>query len=289
MNVEIRHLRYFLAVAEELNFTRAAGRLRVSQPSLTRAVGSLERAVGATLLDRSTRRVTLTPEGELLKADAERLLRDFDRVLSRHSGPTALRLGFAWVLPDPWAQQAIDLFEQECGTRVEPVRRDDALAGVDCGETDVAVLRGDLDAPGLHTVALFSERRIAAVHRRSPLSDRSSLDWAELADHPLVVNVVSGTTRPDQWPDGRQPVASALCENFDEWVEAVAADRGVGVVPVSAAHRVVHPAIRFVSLHGAPLVPVRIAYPRQGSHPQARAFVQAALRASIPPHASAPE
>lgn len=289
MNIEIRHLRYFLAVAEELSFTRAAGRLRVSQPSLTRAVGALERATGTALLHRSTRSVSLTPEGERLMADATRLVRDFDRLVGRAAHHSALRLGFAWVLPDPWAQQAIDLFEQECGVRVEPVRRDKALAGVDSGETDVAVLRGDLEAPGLHAVPLFQERRIAAVHRRSALGGRSALDWVELAGQPLVVNVVSGTTRPEQWPAERRPTVAVRCENFDEWVEAVAADRGFGVVPVSAAHRVIHPAIRFISLRGAPPVPVRIAYPRQGSHPFARSFVQAALRAPIPPHAIAPD
>jgi DNA-binding transcriptional LysR family regulator len=261
----------------------------MSQPSLTRAVGALERATGAALLHRSTRSVTLTPEGARLKAEAERVVRDFDRLVSSGARRTPLRLGFAWVLPDPWAQQAIDLFEEECGVRVEPVRRDDALAGVDCGETDVAVLRGDLETPGLATVPLFQERRIAAVHRRSALAARPALDWSELAEQPLVVNVVSGTTRPDLWPAERRPVAAVRCENFDEWVEAVAADRGVGVVPVSAAHRVAHPAIRFVALHGAPPVAVRVAYPRQGSHPFARVFVRAALRAAIPPHAMAPD
>ena len=89
-------------------------------------------------------------------------------------------------------------------------------------------------------------------------------------------------------PADRRPVPSTHVTNFDEWLEAVAANRGVGVVPISAAYRVVHPAIRFVLLEGAPPVSVFLAFPRQGGHPFTRQFVSAAQHVAIPPHTSPP-
>lgn len=288
MNVEIRHLRSFLVVAEELNFTRAAKRLRMSQPSLTRTVNGLERMLGTQLLNRTTRQVALTVAGERLKDDVARVLQDLDTILDINGTPARLRLGFTWLLPDTWAQQAINRFEVDTQVRVELVRRDEAFAGVDVGRSDIAVLRGEPAASGLQVVMLFRERRVAAVRRNTPLANRSRIHWHDLADWPLVVNTVSGTTRPELWPTAHRPVMSTECANFDEWLEAVAANRGVGVVPISAAYRVVHPAIRFVALEGAPLVPVYLAFPRQGGHPYTRQFVTAAQQVAIPPHTSPP-
>ncbi|TCO62011.1 DNA-binding transcriptional LysR family regulator [Actinocrispum wychmicini] len=288
MNVDIRHLRSFLVVAEELNFTRAAKRLRTSQPSLTRTVNGLERMLGAQLLNRTTRRVSLTIEGERLKTDVERLLKELDSILDIGGAPARLRLGFTWLLPDTWAQQAITQFEADTHVQVELVRRDEVFAGVDAGRSDIAVLRGELAHTGLQAVLLFRERRVAAVRRNTPLANQSRIHWHDLADSPLVVNTVSGTTRPELWPANHRPMMSTETTNFDEWLEAVAAGRGVGVVPISAAYRVIHPAIRFVALEGAPLVPVYLVFPRQGSHPFTRQFVSAARRAALPPHTSPP-
>lgn len=289
MDVEIRHLRSFLVIAEELNFTRAAARLSVSQPSLTRTINGLERMIGTRLLHRTTRHVSLTREGQAFREDIERIVHDLDRALDTRTGSTPLRLGFTWLLPDTWAQQAITRFEHQKHVRIELIRRDEAYAGIDRGEVDVAVLRGSQVPPGTHSVRLFRERRVIAVRKDTELARRKTIHWDELVDFPLVVNVVSGTTQLDQWPSDRRPTAAMNCENFDEWLEAVAADRGVGVVPVSAAYRAPHPAVRFVPLEGAPLVPVRLVYPKQGAHPLAAHFVRTARMAAIPPHAAPPE
>jgi DNA-binding transcriptional LysR family regulator len=81
VDIELRHLRSFLMVAEELNFTRAAAELRVTQPSLTRTIRKLEETLGVRLFDRNTRRVLLTPPGERLKRDLDVLLRRLDDTL----------------------------------------------------------------------------------------------------------------------------------------------------------------------------------------------------------------
>lgn len=282
MDIELRHLRSFLVVAEELNFTRAAGELRVTQPSLTRTIRKLEEILGVRLFDRNTRRVVLTPSGERLKTDLSLALRRLDDALWAHRGAVSLRLGFSWLLPDGWAQQAVARFETATGTRVDLVRRDEPLAGVDTGAVDVAVLRGAVSDQRLRVIPLFEEQRVAAVSKTSPLAKRDSIGWHEFADWPLVINEISGTTRVDLWPPHRRPSVGVVCQNFDEWQEAVAADHGVGIISKTAQHRGVHPAIRFVPIDGAPLVQVVLAYPRQGAHPLAARFAAIAYDADPP-------
>ncbi|MDL4772229.1 LysR family transcriptional regulator [Actinomadura xylanilytica] len=285
--VELRHLRAFMAVADEGGFTHAAARLRIGQPTLTRTVRSLEETLGARLFDRTTRRVELTPEGRRLRDDLAGLLPRLDEALRAPCAGSLLRLGFTWTLPDGWARVS-RAFESETGARVRLVRRDAPLAGLDAGDCDVAVLRGEAseNVPGLATSTLLHERRVAAVATGSPLSARRVLDWTELADWPLVVNTLTGTTRLDLWPEARRPQVRCTADNVDEWVEAIAAGHGVGVAPESV-RRYSHPGVRYVRLKNAPAVPLVIAIPASGAHPLAARFAATARRLTAP-HLSGP-
>ncbi|MGW2190141.1 LysR family transcriptional regulator [Streptomyces sp. NPDC001719] len=265
--VELRQLRCFAVVAEERSFTYAAARLGIGQPALTRAVQSLEEALGARLLDRTTRRVEPTEAGRRLHEELSGLLPRLDDALRAPARGAVLRLGFTWLLPEDCAR-LVERFRATTGARVQLMRRDAALAGLDTGETDVAVLRGE-EPEGMRSRMLFHEERVAAVARTSPLARRRVLNWAELAELPLVVNTVSGTTRPELWPEDSRPRVACTAGNFDEWVESVAADHGVGVAPRSASDRYTHPGVRFVRLKDAPPVPVRLAVPARGAHPLA--------------------
>ncbi|MFD7664487.1 LysR family transcriptional regulator [Streptomyces sp. NPDC059788] len=273
--VELRHLRAFMAVAEERSFTYAADRLRVGQPALTRTVRALEEALATRLLDRTTRRVELTEDGRRLYAELAPLLPRLAAALRAPGGQRVLRLGFTSLLPGACAELNAE-FEAATGAGVRLVRRDTPLAGLDTGESDIAVLRGDAPPDAdVRTRVLLHEPRVAAVGRlgaTGPLARRRVLDWAELADHPLVVNTVTGSTRPELWPAGRRPRLACTADNFDEWLEAVAAGHGVGVAPREVAERHTHPGIRFVRLKNAPPVTVRLALPTRGAHPLAERF-----------------
>lgn len=280
MAVELRHLHAFLAVAEEGQFTRAAVRLHLSQPTITRMIRQLETDMGVVLLERTTRRVALTAAGEQLRDELAVLLPRLNLALRAHQRTATLRLGFAWGLPAGWAQSLVKRFEDQTGTRVELIRRDEPLVGVDRGDVDVAILRKSVAPPGLRAVSLFEETRAAAVANGSPLARRRYLHWHELADWPLVVNIVSGTTFPEHWPAENRPTVAIECHNFDEWLEAIAVDRGVGVLPESIASQHPHPSIRYVPIRGAPPIPVLLAYPLMGVHPLAGRF--AAIAREIP-------
>ncbi|GAA4695734.1 hypothetical protein GCM10023324_58250 [Streptomyces youssoufiensis] len=281
-DVELRHLRGFVAVADERNFTHAAHRLGIGQPALTRTVRALEEAVGARLLDRSTRHVALTDAGQRLYAELAVLLPRLGEALRAPCRHARLRLGFTSLLPLACAGLSA-AFESATGARVRLVRRDTPLAGLDTGDCDVAVVRGEMPRDrqdGHHAVrskVVAHEARVAVVARSAagaaaPVARRRVLDWTELADLPLVVNTVTGTTRPELWPAGRRPTLACTSGNFDEWLEAVAAGHGVGVAPESVAQRHTHPGIRFVRLKNAPPVAVHLAIPARGAHPLAAQY-----------------
>src|SRR5512146_2362069 len=101
--MELRHLRYFVAVADELNFTRAAQRLRVAQPALSRQIRQLEEELGVQLLERNQRRVGLTQAGRAFLEEAKGLLQQSEAAIRRaktagESGRGELRLAYVWGL-----------------------------------------------------------------------------------------------------------------------------------------------------------------------------------------------
>lgn len=190
-----------------------------------------------------------------------------------------LRLGFSWLLPDPWAQRTVRRFEEATGAVVALSRVDDPLEALRRGALDIAVVRGDVEAPpGTRVLHLFDEPRIAVCSERSELARAGCLDWADVREWPLVVNTVSATTGPWSWPAGQGPERIVETSDYDEWLESVAADRGIGVVPEVARRRTQHPAVRFVPLTGAPPTPVSLVHPSEGQRVLVRRFLDAAVR-----------
>lgn len=275
--VEFRHLRAFEAVARLKSFTNAADELSITQPALSRTIAQLEDALGVSLLDRSSRRVETTPAGHTFLDYVERILAELERGFGAVRRQASIRLGFSWLLPDPWAQQTVARFEQNTGTTVNLIRTDDALAAVQQGRVDVAVVRGLVASSTVQAVHLFDESRVAVCSVHCRLAERSELDWAEIPRLPLVVNTTSGTTGPWSWPAGEGPETIVETTNFDEWIESVAADRGIGVIPDVAVRRNIHPGVRFIPLRGAPPSPVVLAFLPRAHNAVLRRFIEAAV------------
>ncbi|MEY2229489.1 MULTISPECIES: LysR family transcriptional regulator [Streptomyces] len=294
--IELRHLRAFAAVARRRSFTRAAEELLITQPALSRTVAQLEAALGVRLLDRSSRGVALTGTGAEFLVHVERTLAAFDAALAAARHELRLRLGFSWLLPDPWAQRAIARFERDSGAQVELVRCDDPLDALDRQGVDVALVRGGRPVgTAVRTVHLYDEQRVAVRAREEapgggPRSSpgppskamAGAVRWQDAAEWTLVVNTASGTTGPWCWPNGDGPRRYVETANFDEWLESVAAGRGLGIVPDVAERRIHHPALRFWPLTGAPPSPVRLAYRPEAGTGSAllRRFLDAALEAA---------
>ncbi|WP_113690893.1 LysR family transcriptional regulator [Amycolatopsis albispora] len=277
MEVELRHLRAFVAVATRGSVTAASRDLLITQPALSRTIQQLEAAVGTRLLERGPQGVEPTEAGGELLGRLRGVLRDLDAALAAAGGHAGLRIGFQWALPDPWASDLLTAFETATGARATLLRRDDIVAVLHSGEVDAALVRGEVHASGISGTVLFEEDRLAAVSTDSELAARGELDWAELPAHPVVVNTVSGATSPHLWPPGNQPSQVVECGSYDEWLAIIAAGRGIGSTTLSAARAHTHARVTYLPLRDAPRVALRLLWPtRRTSDPLLRRFGECA-------------
>ncbi|MEV6243346.1 LysR family transcriptional regulator [Lentzea sp. NPDC051838] len=243
MDVDTRLLRYFAAIAEEGNLTRAAHRLFVSQPSLTKQLKHLESQLGVRLFTRSSTGMTLTDAGHALAHRVPPVLADWDvAVRETRSAARVLRVGFLASAAN--TEDIVAAFgERRPGWRVD-LRQSpwtDPTAGLANADVPVALLR--LPFPGedkFGVRSLFGEPRCAALSSAHPLAARDEIAFRELWDEPVVVtSALKGTWR-DHWlatseRDGRTARIGAVVEHPEEFLEAIAQGHGIALVPASTS------------------------------------------------------
>lgn len=258
--LELRHLRCFLAIAEEGSVTGAASRLRLSQPAVSRTLAALERTLGTRLVDRSTHHLVLTPEGESFRVRAATAVAAFAEAVDAAGPRRPLRLGHAWSAAGHFTTPLLRRWhERHPEVPLELLRIDDRTAGLTRGEVDLALLRGPVTAPGLVAVALYTEPRVAAVPSDGPLAGRAELSLSDLAGETLAHNTVSGTTTPELWPERARPAATLTVANTDDWLAAIAAGLAVGVTARATVGMHPHPGVAYVPLGDAPPLTVSLA------------------------------
>lgn len=270
MDVHLRDLRYFVAVAEERHFTRAAGRLFVSQPVLSRQVAKLERDLRVILLERDPRKVALTAAGEVLLERARTLLADWDDARRATSDAAAaaaavLRLGMQTsvgrgVLPLLHARLA----ESHPGWRLDPVTVDwnDPSCGLADGSVDVAVTWLPLpDEHAYRWVLIASEPRQVALPRGHPLAGRQAVTFAEIADEAFIALPSEAGPLRDFWlavddRDGRPPTVAATAHSAEQACEMAAAGLGVTLIAAGNAELYQRPDLVYVPV--SDLEPARL-------------------------------
>jgi DNA-binding transcriptional LysR family regulator len=245
MDVDTRLLRYFAAIAEEGNLTRAAHRLFVSQPSLTKQLKHLESQLGVRLFTRSSTGMKLTEAGHALAARVPPVLADWDAaVRETRSTARVLRVGFLASAANDATQDIVAAFgERRPGWRVDlrQARWTDPTAGLATAEVPVAVLRLPFPGQGSFGVqSLFGEPRWVALSSAHPLAARAEIAFPELWDEPVIVTPALKGTWRDHWlatseRDGREVRIGAVAEQPDEFLGAIADGRGIALVPVSTS------------------------------------------------------
>ncbi|GAA2795663.1 LysR family transcriptional regulator [Kitasatospora aburaviensis] len=268
--MELRHLRAFLAIAEEGTITRAAARLHTGQPALSRTLRQLETHLGVRLVDRSTHHLELTAAGRVLRDRAAAALAAVDAALDpRTLTALPLRVGHPWPA---LGERTVPLLrrwdERHPGVPLELRRIDDRTAGLTQGKVDVALLRGELPDLGLTSEVLLEEARVAAVPAGSALAERSTLALADLAPWPVALNTVAGTTTLDLWSGTARPASTVEVGNTDEWLTVIAAGRAVGITTSATPELHAHPSVAYRPLTDAPPVPLLLVW-RSGvpAHP----------------------
>jgi DNA-binding transcriptional LysR family regulator len=193
--MDLRRVRYFVAVAEELHFRRAAERLHIAQPALSQQVRKLEQELGVELLHRTKRGVALTSVGSVFLDEARHLLRHADETArmarnARAGGGARLRLGHLADAVPAVLPRAISAFAAQCpAVEIVPEtaapRR--AVEDVRAGRLDIAVVGLPASAAGLNVTPFAAEPMVAAIAERHLLSGRPQLALSSLSATPLAI------------------------------------------------------------------------------------------------------
>jgi DNA-binding transcriptional LysR family regulator len=250
--MDLRRVRYFVAVAEELHFRRAAERLHLAQPGLSQQVRKLEVELGIDLLHRTKRGVALTAAGTLFLEEARRLLRHADEAArtarnAREGTIGRLRLGHVVDAVPAVLPRAISAFAArypgiEIVPEAAPARR--AIEDVRTGRLDIAVVGLPAPVTGLKVTPLAVERTVAAVSDRHVLSGRSEIAVADLGETPLVL--LPRATNPPLYDAivaacRSAEIAPPLLDMAEPLVEhallLVASGLGIAVLAASVAER----------------------------------------------------
>lgn len=269
--MELRTLRYFVAVAEELHFGRAAARLHLSQPPLSRAIRNLEADLGTALFHRSPAGVTLTDAGHSLLHEARALLDHAGRIRATLSKAT-ITVG---ILADHGVARLADAFRSR-HPRVEVRIREADLTDPTCGlrthQVDVALTRGPFDSTGLKTLVLRQDPVGAVLRADDPLAGRSSLTTEDLAGRDWF-GFPDGTDEiwRTYW-NGGKPRRGPTVRAVRECVESVRWNGTVGLAPLG--HDLGE--LKVVPVTDLAPSPVVVAWRRDD--PLVRSFVEAAAQ-----------
>ena len=282
-DLDLRKLRYFLAVAEELNFARAAERLHIVQPVLSRQIAALERELGVVLFDRSKRGTRLTEAGASLVDEAHTILASASAVQRRigRAGPEGPVFTVGFMPGIVVTPVVMSLEAEHPGLRVNVLRTewDSQVAVLHDGRVDVSLVRLPVPADGLTIVPLYTEPRVVVLPAGHPLSKRPDLRIADLIGYNLLQN-------PDAVPELRDAAAllrpgeprrrTPVTHTVEEKLEQVAARRGIVVLPQSTASYYVRPDMVFRSIADALPSEIAIAFEADRPTNHIKAFIAAA-------------
>jgi DNA-binding transcriptional LysR family regulator len=298
VDLDTRLLRAYVAVAEELNFTRASERLFIAQQALSAQIQQLEARLAVKLFDRTTRRVSLTEAGELLLPFAVATLGALDDGLgalesARRAEHAVVRVGLSGTAMVPVVSETLRVFtERHPGVelKVSNTGLNRPAAGLKEGTVDVAFVRPPFLDDGISMVTVLTEERLAVVSKSHPLASRDHVRPEDLINEPWIWVENSDPKARAFWSladfRGEKPLRGGTPINsFEEAFGVVAAGLAITCQAESAVRAVGSgfPQLRFVPLRGAPPARVAVAWCTARESELARAFVQVALEVSRAP------
>ena len=276
MDLELRHLRALVAVVDEGSFTRAGEALMLSQASVSRAIAALERAVGATLLERTTRELSLTSVGARILGHARRVLEEaaaITRVAAE--SPSEIKIGYAWAALGRHTIAAQQRWAAaHPGSELRFVQSNTPTAGLAEGVAEVAVVRRPLTDERFSTVLIGVEPRYAAVASADPLARRRSLTLNDFAGRTIAVDPRSGTTTPELWGTGAGPGVTRPVSGIEDWLTLIAAGQAMGMSSEATARQHLRPGVVYRPVRDAQPIPVWLAWWKDSAPPRVSDLVQ---------------
>lgn len=284
--MDLRHLRYFQAVAEELSFSKAARRLRIAQPALSRAVQEVEAELGCQLMDRDRRSVRLTPAGAALLQETglllDRLEESLRRVRRAASGEDGeLRLGYIGPPTRPFLGRLLLEYRRRfprVTVILEERTPERVWEMVSKGRLSIGLTRPVIahEALGLKSITLREESLCAVVPAHHPFSEKKTLAWSKLATEPIILlarregagshdTILAACQEAGFSP--RIAHTPSLIGTILQYVEAGA---GIGIVPESVLP--LDPALRLLPLSPRHTIPLVMVWSKDGDDPPVIAF-----------------
>lgn len=293
MDAHLRDLRYFAAVAEELNFTRAAERLHLSQPALSKQIRGLETTLRAQLFRRDRRQVELTAAGTALYAAARSLLQDWDDAVAVIADAAAqearvLRVGTLTSIGRSLYPAITELFaKRQPGWQVElhSFGWGDSTAGLQERAADAAFVWLPIDAAEIETAVLATERRFVAISARHRLAGREAIEFSEIISEPVAALPVSAGPQRDFWlaadsRAGQPPRIAAEVSAADEKFEIVSSGAAITLLAEGNAGIYSREGIVCIPVSGLEPARLAVAWRRGDPRPAIRDFVRACREAA---------
>lgn len=301
-DLDIRLLRAFVAVAEDLNFTSAAARLHLAQQALSGQVRQLEERLGVKLFERTTRRVTVTAAGSALLPHARAAIAaaEAGALAARRAGGAQERLAVALF---PMASSALTATilrrfaasHTDVTVDVITPAMSEAVAVLESGHAHVAFVRPPVGADDLSLETIETEDRVAVLPAGHPLAAEDAVDPAALAREPQVFVEGAGQTQADFWTlaghrDGAPVDIGARIASFDDFFGVVSAGLAVGLCPAAAAAALApaFPSLAFRPVTGIEPCTVAVAWRPSTETATVRAFVREALAVAAEQRSGAP-
>lgn len=286
MDVHLRDLRAFVTTAEEQSVSRAAERLFVAQPALSKQLRTLERQVGALLFERLPRGVALTDAGRALVDPAREALAAWERGRSAVRAVAATRrivVGMQTAVGRDLQRPAMVRF-RELAPGVLPALRlvswQDPTAGLADGSSDVAFVWLPVPGADVDVLPLTTEERWVALPTGHPLAARERVAFADLLDEPFVALPDAAGPLREFWlavdeRAGHPPVVATVADTADAAVEAVASGLGVVLLAAGNAALYVRPGVVSRPVDGVGPAALALAWRRSDRRPEVGAFVRA--------------
>lgn len=290
--MDLRQLRYFVTVAEELHFSRAAARLHLAQSALSAQIRQLEAELGGPLLVRNTRRVSLTPAGDALLADGRSILAAVDGALTRaralaRGEASALAIGCLGPVPGALLAPLLARFgggHPDVRVEIRAFDFTDTVSGLRQGRADLAFLYAPLHEPDLVLTPLISEQRVVVVPRTHHLAGRAQLRPNDLEGEIFITQPEEST--PLEWRDfwmlvdelgHRPPVSPYVGDKLEEWLHLIGRGEGIDTCPAIISRYYAWPEVVFIPLVDAPPSTLVLAHHSEAKHPLIPEFVQLAV------------
>lgn len=260
MNIQIRHIRSFIAVAQEKSFARAAKRLNVSQPALSQTIIQFEEDVGFSVFERTTRSVTLTPAGDKVLAKALALKQSIDLF---HDGVRSiqlglkgeLRVGFMLGTAVQFIPAIVREFERvrpEASLQLQEFDFSDPSAGLRDGQVNCGIIRPPIGVDDIEIVEIAREKCVACLPTGHRLAEKQTITLNEILDEPIVASTTAGVWR-DYWlandyRHNRPAHVSFEASTVECELQAVASGKGISITAESTAKYYSRPGVVFKTI-----------------------------------------